>query len=117
MKGASQIAPLGVRIPEDLKDRIQVQAKENGRSTNAEILQILENSFTTNSGVSEKNINDLISHYETTIRLKDEISDIHKNTISHMESTISSLESHVNTLNTHIDILRKYIEMLEKKIT
>lgn len=115
MKGASQIAPLGVRIPDDLKERIQKQAKENGRSTNAEIVQILENSFTTNSGVSEKSINELISQYEKTIELKDEMNEIQRSTMSHMESSISSLESHINTLNDHIDILRKHIDFLEKK--
>jgi plasmid stability protein len=41
MKGASLIAPLGVRIPDELKSKIQEQAKENGRSMNAEILTFL----------------------------------------------------------------------------
>lgn len=42
MKGASQIAPFGLRMPEELKDAISKRASENGRSMNAEIVQILE---------------------------------------------------------------------------
>lgn len=45
MKGASLIAPLGVRIPDDLKEKIQAQAKSNGRSMNAEIVFLLEQSI------------------------------------------------------------------------
>jgi plasmid stability protein len=115
MKGASQIAPLGVRIPDDLKEKIQAQAKDNGRSTNAEIVQILENSFTVDPGIPEKIINDLISQYEATIKLKDEIIELQKSTMSHMESSISSLESHVKILNDHIDMLKKNIAVLEEK--
>lgn len=42
MKGASQIAPFGLRMPEALKDAIAERAKANGRSMNAEIIHILE---------------------------------------------------------------------------
>lgn len=45
MKGASLIAPLGVRIPDDLKEKIQEKAKSNGRSMNAEIIFLLEQSL------------------------------------------------------------------------
>lgn len=41
MKGASLIAPFGLRMPEDLKEKIASRAKNNGRSMNAEIVQIL----------------------------------------------------------------------------
>lgn len=42
MKGASLIAPFGLRMPEDLKVKIAERAKSNGRSMNAEIVQILQ---------------------------------------------------------------------------
>ncbi|MEN4544875.1 MULTISPECIES: Arc family DNA-binding protein [Pantoea] len=45
MKGASQIAPFGLRMPEELKDAISKRAAENGRSMNAEIVQMLEDSL------------------------------------------------------------------------
>lgn len=35
------IAPFGVRMPADLKERVQAAAKANGRSTNAEIVATL----------------------------------------------------------------------------
>lgn len=45
MKGASLIAPFGLRMPEDLKDKIADRAKANGRSMNAEIVQILQDAL------------------------------------------------------------------------
>ncbi|MGP2520455.1 Arc family DNA-binding protein [Pantoea ananatis] len=42
MKGASQIAPFGLRMPEELKEAISKRAKKNGRSMNAEIVFMLE---------------------------------------------------------------------------
>ncbi|MDA5495943.1 Arc family DNA-binding protein [Yersinia intermedia] len=45
MKGASNIAPFGLRMPDELKQRISELAKKNGRSMNAEIVSIIENHF------------------------------------------------------------------------
>ena len=45
MKGASNIAPLGVRLPDDLKIKIQERARKNGRSMNSEIVQILQDAI------------------------------------------------------------------------
>lgn len=45
MKGASQISPFGLRMPEDLKEAIAERAKKNGRSMNSEIVQILEDAI------------------------------------------------------------------------
>lgn len=45
MKGASHIAPLGVRLPEELKQKLQERAVRNGRSMNSEIVQILEDAL------------------------------------------------------------------------
>lgn len=41
MKGMRNIAPFGLRMPDDLREIIQQRAKENGRSMNSEILQML----------------------------------------------------------------------------
>lgn len=49
MKGASNIAPMGVRIPDDLKDKIQERARRNGRSMNSEILKILQDAISDES--------------------------------------------------------------------
>ncbi|AUZ68244.1 Arc family DNA-binding protein [Escherichia coli] len=45
MKGASLIAPFGLRMPEELKEKIAERAKANGRSMNAEIVQILQDAL------------------------------------------------------------------------
>lgn len=66
MKGMRNIAPIGVRIPDDLKEKVQQKAKENGRSMNAEIIHIIEESINgigsdkTDSS-QEEYINQLIS--------------------------------------------------------
>lgn len=39
------IAPFGVRMPSDLKQKIENSAKKSGRSMNAEIVHRLEQSF------------------------------------------------------------------------
>lgn len=45
MKGASLIAPFGLRMPEELKEKVAERAKANGRSMNAEIVQILQDAI------------------------------------------------------------------------
>lgn len=41
------IAPFGVRMQPELKQKIEIAAKTNGRSMNAEIVHRLEQSFST----------------------------------------------------------------------
>lgn len=53
MKGASLIAPFGLRMPEDLKEKIAERAKSNGRSMNAEILMILSTALLSEGGDDE----------------------------------------------------------------
>ncbi|HGE8458727.1 TPA: Arc family DNA-binding protein [Serratia marcescens] len=43
MKGARDISPMGIRVPDSLKKRIQQEADKNGRSMNSEIVLILQN--------------------------------------------------------------------------
>lgn len=45
-KYPTRIAPYGLRMPDDLKARIQAAADENQRSMNAEIVSRLEQTFT-----------------------------------------------------------------------
>ncbi|MFL6616012.1 MAG: Arc family DNA-binding protein [Pantoea agglomerans] len=49
MKGASQIAPFGLRMPEDLKEIIAERAAKNGRSMNSEIILTLMKDLATES--------------------------------------------------------------------
>ncbi len=42
MKGMRGLTPMGVRIPDDLKEKIQKRALKNGRSMNSEIIMILQ---------------------------------------------------------------------------
>jgi len=67
MKGASLIAPFGLRMPEDLKDKISERAKANGRSMNAEIVQILQDALGENenhTAVISSNTADIESYLD-----------------------------------------------------
>lgn len=44
-KYPTRIAPYGLRIPPDLKDRVEAAAKANNRSMNAEIVATLEEHY------------------------------------------------------------------------
>jgi hypothetical protein len=83
MKGASQIAPFGLRMPEELKDAISKRAAENGRSMNAEIVQILEDSLASDgrrsrgldlTGVSENQMEYIID--AMTQKLVDKVGEV-----------------------------------------
>lgn len=45
MKGMRNIAPFGLRMPDELREAIAERAKANGRSMNSEIVQILEDAI------------------------------------------------------------------------
>ncbi|WP_272537521.1 MULTISPECIES: Arc family DNA-binding protein [unclassified Providencia] len=55
MKGMRSIAPFGVRMPDDLKEKLTVRAAQNGRSLNSEIVMILQ------SAVDEASASNTIS--------------------------------------------------------
>lgn len=44
-RASRDIAPLGLRMPTEVRDRIEAAARDNGRSMNAEILSRLQASF------------------------------------------------------------------------
>ncbi|MBN5380655.1 Arc family DNA-binding protein [Serratia bockelmannii] len=45
MKGMRNIAPFGLRMPDELRESVAKRAKANGRSMNSEIVQILEDTL------------------------------------------------------------------------
>ncbi|CAI2142038.1 Arc family DNA-binding protein [Serratia marcescens] len=45
MKGMRNIAPFGLRMPDQLREAVTERAKANGRSMNSEIVQILEDAI------------------------------------------------------------------------
>lgn len=55
MKGMRSIAPFGVRMPDDLKDRLTVRAAQNGRSLNSEIVMILQAAIDSVSALPKSN--------------------------------------------------------------
>lgn len=64
MKGMRNIAPFGLRMPDELKEKIQERAKANGRSMNSEIIQMLQDVLDSDSrgdvtiDVTDKNLLD-----------------------------------------------------------
>ncbi|HHP7419519.1 Arc family DNA-binding protein [Providencia alcalifaciens] len=55
MKGMRSIAPFGVRLPDDLKERLTVRAAQNGRSLNSEIVMILQDAVDSASSSPKSN--------------------------------------------------------------
>lgn len=54
------IAPIGLRVPPDIKERIRAAAKQNGRSMNSEILARLAASFDTRPDLDGVSTGDLV---------------------------------------------------------
>lgn len=63
IKAGRDIAPFGVRIPTELKEKLQEFADKNGRSLNAEILYRLEQS------VNKDDVNVLLENKELFIEI------------------------------------------------
>jgi hypothetical protein len=61
MKGMRNIAPFGLRMPEELREAIQQRAKNNGRSINSEIVQILQETIDTDRALAESDLVDFDS--------------------------------------------------------
>ncbi|MGY5366580.1 Arc family DNA-binding protein [Enterobacter oligotrophicus] len=97
MKGASLIAPLGVRIPDDLKEKIQAQAKANGRSMNAEIVFILEEAMSDNDRSDDDLREQLIDAYEQKIKSMEDYIKMQKQAFELATEQISLLKTHIKS--------------------
>lgn len=106
MKGASQIAPLGVRLPDELKLKVQGRASENGRSMNAEIVSIIERSFSEDVEKKHEAAQKIFSHLQQIVELKDQIIASQESSISSQRETIHSMERTIAALERHIEILQ-----------
>ncbi|MER3001550.1 Arc family DNA-binding protein [Morganella morganii] len=62
MKGMRSIAPFGLRMPDELKEKIQERAKVNGRSMNSEIIQILEDAVGGGSNENSKLVAGILAY-------------------------------------------------------
>jgi hypothetical protein len=49
----AKITPYGLRLPPDLKERLDISARANGRSLNSEIIERLQRSFADDFGVPD----------------------------------------------------------------
>lgn len=63
-----QIAPFGLRMLPDLKEKIEQAARESGRSMNAEIVARLEESFNDTAGVDNALLHMLAEQQTATIK-------------------------------------------------
>ncbi|MGL6191405.1 MAG: Arc family DNA-binding protein [Serratia nevei] len=112
MKGMRNIAPLGVRLPEELKEKIQEQAKVNGRSTNAEIVTLLEQSVGGGSAKeSKEELEKVVESYEEQVKQLMSMIKVQRETIDLAYEQIALLKQHIK-LTTGIDIN----EFFRKKI-
>lgn len=106
MKGMRNIAPMGVRIPDDLKEKVSLQAKENGRSMNAEIVSIIEASFAADKEKHHEAAQRILSHLQQIVELKDQIIASQDSSISSQRETISSMGRTIEALEEHVEILQ-----------
>ncbi|CVE50057.1 Arc-like DNA binding domain [Serratia marcescens] len=112
MKGMRNIAPLGIRLPEELKEKIQEQAKVNGRSTNAEIVTLLEQSVGSGSAKeSKEELEKIVESYEEQVKQLMSMIKVQRETIDLAYEQIALLKQHIK-LTTGIDIN----EFFRKKI-
>lgn len=119
MKGASQIAPLGVRLPDELKEKVQERAKEHGRSMNAEIVGVIEKSFSEQPNQEALAMKSALEHLQAINELKDQIiasqeSSIksQKETISSLHQTIDAMDRSIKSLEDHVRILQSHVKTL-----
>jgi SUMO ligase MMS21 Smc5/6 complex component len=88
------VAPLGLRMPPDLKGRIKSAAMRNGRSMNAEIVAALEEKYPATVGISE-----LIEQIQNTLdeanyaRLTDSQQDALDKSIKYLRAMLEAAEA------------------------
>lgn len=103
MKGASNIAPMGIRVPDDLKLKIQERARNHGRSMNAEIVQIIEDALnSSDSSMGEAASSEERKSYEERIEQMASIIGILTQTVSAYEEQVAMFK-HILKERTGID--------------
>ncbi|HEF0121535.1 TPA: Arc family DNA-binding protein [Citrobacter youngae] len=93
MKGASLIAPFGLRMPEELKEKVAERAKNNGRSMNAEIVQILQDAMNGNT----------ISMDDEFIRVFNEVTHSQHETVEEFDAMNEKVDWLIDKLMEKID--------------
>ncbi|HEI6961450.1 TPA: Arc family DNA-binding protein [Yersinia enterocolitica] len=116
MKGASQIAPLGVRLPDELKEKVQERAKEHGRSMNAEIVGVIEKSFSEQPNQEALAMKSALEHLQAINELKDQIIASQESSIKSQKETISSLHQTIDAMDRSIDAMERTIKSLEDHV-
>ncbi|CAI1141745.1 Arc family DNA-binding protein [Serratia ficaria] len=112
MKGMRNIAPFGLRMPDELREAIAERAKKNGRSMNAEIIQILQEAITHevfDTISSKENLEKMPADIKLDlIRKRYEIAKIK------MAQAYTALEENVELLKISDEELMKAAERLHK---
>lgn len=102
MKGMRSVAPMGIRIPDDLKEKISEKAKENGRSMNAEIVHRLEESL---SAVTEGSNNSAVElELESEKQLNANLIRI----IDVLNRTVKAREENAALIKQHVKLVTGY---------
>lgn len=86
-----QIAPFGLRMLPDLKEKIEQAARDSGRSMNAEIVARLEQSFAGRAGSPPG----LLESFYQLIRISSTLNALHSFRESFLVKKISALEKRV----------------------
>lgn len=105
-----QIAPFGLRMLPDLKEKIEQAARDSGRSMNAEIVARLEQSFAGRAGFPPG----LLQSFYQLIRISSTLNTHHSLRESFLAKKISALEKRVALSVEQAD--EKTIKELDQEI-
>lgn len=108
MKGASQIAPLGIRLPDELREKVKAKAKANGRSVNSEIVQMLEDALSDRAKGQNREIEIVSEAYEEHIKSLEKIINVQSLSMDLAKEQIALLKQHIKA-TTGFDV-QKYFE-------
>lgn len=118
MKGMRNIAPFGLRMPDELREAIAERAKKNGRSMNAEIIARLNATISYDdyghspSGFQE--VRELVLSYKSQVEeMSARLDDAH----SKLEQSISLDKESVDKINEALEKATIILNYSNKKPT
>ena len=116
MKEAKNIPPTGIRFPDWLKEKVQERAKDHGRSMNAEIVGVIEKSFSEQPNQEVLAMKSALEHLQAINELKDQIIASQESSIKSQKETISSLHQTIDAMERSIDAMERSIKSLEDHV-
>lgn len=99
------IAPYGIRMPAELKEKVQERAKANGRSMNAEIVNLIEDALKKDDFENEGALDtqSTVKALEDAIKSMVSVIEVQDTTIALAKEQIALLKHHIK-ISTGFDV-------------